>query len=314
MKHDGGTGDLDIPKDGDEPMVPRLRLDPNLAASISEFSKKMQETCNGVGKAILDFASVAQKSGQMMARALSVDLKPVIDNLIKLRDNLNAFVELNPPKKMAAEYGWPPMFNMDLRYLADLYRGTLEVEDERKRQDYVDEKFKAYYQGPELDRLLAGWRNAGCLKGTDRLLIIEDAFEAYEAGKYSIASPAILAQTEGLFFKELVEGEDEDAVSWVDYKNLCQRVNEENGEGSIVAFVVDALTAFACGYGLYSSKAKPEQDDRSSTAYDISRNKVLHGSSTEYCHRQEISLRHLLWLDGVVQVIELVSNRGDSEP
>jgi hypothetical protein len=170
----------------------------------------------------------------------------------------------------------------------------------------VDEKFKAYYQGSELDRLLDGWRNADCLKGTDRLTIIEDAFQAYKEGKYSIASPAILAQTEGLFFEKLAEAGDEDPVSGVHYINLCQRLKEENGEGSIVAFISEALTAFVCGYGLYSSKVKPEQGDRALTAYDISRHKILHGSSTEYCHRQGISLRHLLWLDGVVQVIELL--------
>jgi hypothetical protein len=138
MNRNSGEGPLKIP-DGDvaEKNDLHFQVDPSLVASISQFARRMQQACTGVGEAVRDILSVAQQCGQMMAHAVNVDVKPLLESLIGLRDNLNAFVELNPPKKMAADYGWPPMFDMDFAYLADVYKGAQEKEDEGELESPV---------------------------------------------------------------------------------------------------------------------------------------------------------------------------------
>lgn len=313
MNGNGDNRQLDVPnEEGTESEELQVPMNSKLATSVPLLAMRMQGL-SGVGEVFKDLVPLVHQFGQMIAEAVTFDVRPLIEKILVLRDGLNAFIERNPPKEMASKYGWPPMFDMDFPYLGEVYRGVQEIEDEEEKREFLNAKFTAYYQGKELDRLIAGWREADCLKGNDRLIVIEEAFQAHKEGKYGISSPAILAQTEGLFFECLAESDEENPVSKDDYDNLCTRLKDSDGESSIVAFISEALAAFVSGYGLYGSKDEADAGYRDPAAYEVSRHKILHGSSTEYCRREDISLRHLLWLDGVVQVIDYVLNTSESE-
>jgi hypothetical protein len=127
--------------------------------------------------------------------------------------------------------------------------------------------------------------------------------------------PAILAQTEGLFFQWILKGDDEensekgkwnDSVTGKHYRDLLEKLKEENGEDSITVMVYEGLNAFVSDFGLYRTKDEKDAGYRDPLAYAISRNKILHGASIDYYKKPEISLRHLLWLDCVIQLIDTV--------
>ena len=273
-----------------ESSEPQDSVESSPTTAFEAFGKMMQammQVSSGLSKTLGKFASQSEGLREDIAATFTA-----------IREGISAFIELNPTKILSTEYGWPPMFNMDLDYYADLVLKAQEINNKDERQKYVDEKVTAYFRGNELDSLLVRWRKMPFLE-TDRLAIIEDAFQAHKEGKYSLSSPAILAQTEGLAFEWLVESEKENSVSKMDYEKLSNRTKDEHGEGSVAAFTSEALYEFVIGYGLYSMG-----DDKNPLAYAISRHKILHGSYTEYYKHEDISLRHLLWLDGIINLID----------
>lgn len=217
-----------------------------------------------------------------------------------INESINRLYELEPHKKMAVRYGWPPIMDISLDYFADTFGEAEKLESEDERRAYVDERFVAYYRGDNLEQLFARWRSAGCLKDTKRLSIISDAFEAYKDGRFSVASPAILAQTEGLFADEF-RGERETPGITSAYDDGSEKLSGRLDDESVIAIYLEALQSFVLQYGL-SSKENTED----SLAYHVNRHKVLHGSSTEYVDSEPLALRHLLWLSGIVEICELM--------
>ena len=132
--------------------------------------------------------------------------------------------------------------------------------------------------------------------------IIEDAFEAHKQGKYSLSCPAVLAQTEGLFSQWILKSEG--TVGKDVYWDQWKKAITEYGDNSIIVTIYQALCEFVDKCGLYSLGDEGKEGYDKVLAYSISRHKILHGSSTDYCKRKDISLRHLLWLDAVIELID----------
>jgi hypothetical protein len=274
----------------------------NSASEIASLAKTL-EGISRLGDTLLLVPSVADRMRELVEVLKAAGSGSLIASLQAVSEGLSTFIEHNPPRELAIKYGWPPMFDIDFRYLSKVYRGAEKLDDDKKQQ-YFDDYITAYFRGHGLDRLLIRWRKTPFLTGTDRLRIIEDAFQAHKDGKYSIASPAMLAQTEGLVFEWLIDSEEEKPVSKYQYEDIHKKLKQETGEGLVIVLASEALSEFVDKYGLYRTSDEDDTGYNHDVAYAISRNKILHGTSTEYCLREDISLRHILWLDSVIKLIE----------
>lgn len=212
---------------------------------------------------------------------------------------------LDPHNQLAIEYGWPPLYRLPLNEPRHLFEEASQIADDEERRRFVDEQITLFYRG-ELDSIFAGWEAQPFLQGTERLEIIRDGFTAHKDGKYSLSSPVILAQTEGLFIDYLETGRKK-AIGHGQYKKHIRRLAKRQGERSITYGLAEILLAFVEEVGLYGRNS-PENP----IAEDISRHSILHGRSTAYRKREDISLRHLLWMDDVITLINDLNLPKDS--
>lgn len=216
---------------------------------------------------------------------------------------------LAPVNRLAMEYGWPPLYYLTPRAIQDLFKKAEELIDESERQAYIDGQIVGYYR-ENLDSLLAAWERQPILEATERLAIISDGLEAHRAGKYSLSSPAILAQIEGLFVDHLESGGSKyiKHVQHQHYKNQLKKLRSKQGAKGLVYGLAEALYSFVVEHGLYGTNSP--RNPISDISIDVSRHSILHGRSTVYCKREDISLRHLLWLDCVIELINSLNPQG----
>lgn len=248
-----------------------------------------------------DIKAIADKL-QRNLDATKAGYRSLAEEFQHIYDSITRLYELEPHRRMAVRYGWPPVTDMSPDYFAETFGKAEKLKGEEKRGAYLDDRFVAYYTGDNLERLFARWKSAGCLKDTNRLSIISDAFEAYKDGRFSVACPAILAQTEGLFAEEFrCESEIPDAADTNDggSEEPGGRLDDE----SVVAIYLEALRSFVLQYGLSGKENKKE-----SLAYHVTRHRVLHGSD-EYIDNGPQALRCLLWLSAIVEICELMRTR-----
>jgi ribosomal protein S25 len=209
---------------------------------------------------------------------------------------------LVPFNILASEYGWPPSDHFPTNVPSEIATEALKLEDEQKRFEYVNEQIVGLFQGEELDLIFEGWESQAYLKGTERLMIMKAAFGAHRDGNYALSSPSILPQIEGLFLEQ-VEGITEPSegekyrINVQAYEKHIRRLSE----AEVIRLVVktgQVLYNFVQEHGLFGKDSQYNP-----IAYEISRHKILHGRTTAYCRRQDISLRHILWMDCVISLI-----------
>lgn len=208
---------------------------------------------------------------------------------------------IDPLNRLAMDYGWPPLYLMPIGNPRFLFEEASRIKDGEQRQQYIDEQITVFYR-EELDSLISNWETQEYLKDTERLEIIRDGFEAYKEGKYSLSSPAILAQTEGVFL-EHIEGGLPKTINIKHYQKHIRILKRKKDVGKLTIGLGDMLFKFVEAHGLFGSQAPTNP-----ISQDISRNSILHGSSTVYCKREDISLRHLLWLDCVIRLINALKS------
>jgi hypothetical protein len=259
---------------------------PDFTAPLRETSKRISEQVSLVGK---QFEQVNKLVGDFW--------KDIGKKVQKAFENIPRYLIL-----MATEYGWPPIWGWGPYEYNHLMARAESIDSLEERREYVTREIVKYFDGEELDHFLARWKAMSFLQGTDRLAIIEDAFEAHKNMKYSLSCPAILAQTEGLFSQWILKSEK--TVEKKDYNEQWTDALEEHGDKFIVVTFNEALYKFVDKCGLYGFRDEGKEEYDKALAFPISRHKILHGSSTDYRNRIDVSLRHLLWLDAVIQMID----------
>lgn len=268
---------------------------PEFTAALQESSKRLSEQTSLVGKQFSRFNGLVGDLGKDIGAALK-----------QAFENIPRYLVL-----LATDYGWPPIWGWGPYEYNHLMTRAESKDSLEERRKYVNEEIVKYFEGKELDLLLVRWKRMSFLKGTDRLAIIEDAFEAHKQGKYSLSCPAVLAQTEGLFSQWILNSEK--TVEKKDYNEQWTDALEEHGDKFIVVTFNEALYKFVDKCGLYGFRDEGKEEYDKALAFPISRHKILHGSSTDYRDRVDVSLRHLLWLDAVIQMIDDQIRKGESQ-
>jgi len=212
---------------------------------------------------------------------------------------------LDPLNVLAMEYGWPPLYHLSLGNPRYLFEEASTIENLEERQRFINEKITEFHRDT-LDSILRDWEAQPFLEGTERLIIIKDAFEAHKQGKYSLSSPAILAQTEGIFIDH-IEGGGKRSIGKGHYRKQVRRLAKSRGKKSIVYGTAEILCIWVENHALFGTNG-PENP----IAFEISRHSILHGISTTYCKREDISLRHLLWLDCLVRLVNDLKSEEDT--
>jgi hypothetical protein len=280
-----------------------------------ERMKPFQDAMASIGRAAKEFHRVQQEAAkpfeelrkaQAATAALGKGFAAYSDQLkgilagVKLpkfelpRIDRDYFLE--PHNQLAMDYGWPPLYRLPLGEPRQLFAEAEKLENEKARQDFINEQITAFYRD-ELESVLANWQAQPFLKDTARMAIITDAFEAHQQGKFSLSSPTLLAHTEGVFV-DYVEVGRKKTVGSGQYKKHITRLKKQQGEKSLVYGLAEILLVFVEKHGLYGNKVVTNP-----IAEAISRQSILHGRSTAYAKREDISLRHLLWLDCVIHLV-----------
>lgn len=246
---------------------------------------------SSLGEGFLAYTEQLTKQAMALAR---LDLQPIEEEVLT-----------DPMSQLACEFGWPPLYHVPVGFTNHLLEEASSMESNLQKREFIDQEITDYFSGEQLQELLNGWRQKEYLQGTERLFIIEAALDSYENGNYSLASPALLPQIEGLYCEHIVG--DIVVVSEKHYEEQVKRLKEEAGLDHLDVGLNEVLFEFVQMHGFFGFKDE-KNPDKNPISQDISRHKILHGQSTAYCNRQEISLRHLLWLDCVMALIDLVAD------
>lgn len=282
-----------------------------------DFTTPMQQAIEATRKA----TSMASAWGQMQAgigNTLATAMQSyqqVLRNAFKEIDfeTLEEEYLLAPFNTLASEYGWPPSDHFSVRVPNLVSTEALKIEAPDKRFTYVNEQILGLFRGEDLERIYLGWEKQPYLVGSERLEIIKEAYAAHQDGNYALSCPAILPQIEGLFLEQ-VEGVKEPGeheglgVSHKDYERHLARLKESEAIQMVIR-MGQVLYNFVQQHGLFGKDSKYNP-----IAYEISRHKILHGRTTAYCKREDISLRHLLWLDCVITLINELNPKEEEDP
>ena len=268
-------------------------------------TKKITSLAASLSQAQVGIGSTLAKTMESYQQALRSTIKDIDFDVVE--EYL-----LEPFNTLASEYGWPPSDHFPTSVPNAIATEALKIEDPDKRFFYVNEQILGLFQGEDLDKVYEDWEKQSYLKDTERLGIIKAAFEAHKEGNYSLSSPAILPQIEGLFIERVEgikeHGEHERPINDKDYEKHIDRLRET--KNIVLAIRMgEILYHFVQEHGLFGSK----NSKYNPIAYDISRHKILHGRSTAYCKREDISLRHLLWLDCVITLINQLNPKDEED-
>ncbi len=284
------------------------RIQVNPIQEVIQASAKQASLTEAVGRLASQQAKLAKtiqlSLGDGFQKYLEQLGKQVAEAARLSVQELEGLVLADPMTIIAAEFGWPPLKAPD-EFTAYLLKEALQIDDDQLRQEFVDGEVMEYFQGQRLDELFWGWQKKPYLKDTERLVIIESAFEAYKDMNYSLASPALLPQIEGLYCEQIIG--EEVLISEKHYEEQMDRLKDEAGVDYYPeASQTEVLFEFVQQHGFFGFKDE-KNPNKNPISQDISRHKILHGSSTAYCRRQDITLRHILWLDCVFDMIELTA-------
>lgn len=271
----------------------------NMSGAVQEAMRATQQVTSMVAR----WNEVQSGIGKTLATAMQ-SYQQVLRNVFKDIDfeKLEEEYLLEPFNTLTSEYGWPPSDHFPVSVPNQIATEALKIEAPDKRFTYVNEQILGLFRGEDLERIYLGWEKQPYLVGSERLEIIKAAYAAHQDGNYALSCPAILPQIEGLFLEQ-VEGVKEPGeheglgVSHKDYERHLARLKESEAIQMVIR-MGQVLYNFVQQHGLFGKDSKYNP-----IAYEISRHKILHGRTTAYCKREDISLRHLLWLDCVITLI-----------